>query len=58
MREQIMQQAEDANSRRDAPGTFVNYILLKDVKWDKEALREELKNEWDIEDDPDDEDEA
>lgn len=57
VREQIKQQAEDANSRRDDPGTFVNYILLEDVKWDKEALREELKNAWDIEDDPDDEDE-
>lgn len=57
VREQIMQQAEDANNRRDDPGTFVNYILLEDVKWDKEALREELKNAWDIEDDPDDEDE-
>lgn len=62
VREQIMKRAEDANNRRDDPGTFVNHILLEDIKWDKDALREELKKAWDIEDatdgyEDDDEDE-
>lgn len=57
VRDYIIKLAEDADNRRDNPGTFINYILLEDIKWDKEALREELKNAWGIEDDPDDEEE-
>ncbi len=55
IRDYIVRSAEEANELRDDPGTFINYVLLEDIKWDKEALREELKNAWDIEGIPDDE---
>lgn len=58
VRDYIIKSAEDAENRRDNPGTFVNYILFKDIKWDEEALREELKNAWGIEDEPDEDDDC
>lgn len=56
VREQIIKSAEDAENRKENTGTFVNYVLFKDIKWDREALRGELKNAWGIENEPDDED--
>lgn len=58
VRDYIIKSAEDAENRKENPGTFVNYILLNDIKWDAEALREELKNAWGIEDELDDDDEG
>ena len=49
VREQIIKSKEN-------PGTFVNYILFEDIKWDMEALHGELKSAWGIENEPDDED--
>ncbi len=56
VREQIIKSAEDAENRKENPGTFVNYILFEDIKWDMEALRGELKSAWGIEYEPDYED--
>lgn len=48
-----MEQAQRAEEEKENAGTFVNYVLLKDAKWDKEALLRDLKETWGIEDEPD-----
>ena len=54
MRSYWMEQAQRAEEQKENPGTFVNYVLLKEAKWDKEALLRDLKETWGIEDEPDD----
>ena len=48
-----MEQARRAEEQKENPGTFVNYVLLKEANWDKEALLRNLKETWGIEDEPD-----
>ncbi len=48
-----MEAAEKAEERKERPGTFLNFVLLEEAKWDKEALLEDLKENWGIEDEPD-----
>ena len=48
-----MEQAQRAEEQKENAGTFVNYVLLKKAKWDKEALLRDLKETWGIEDEPD-----
>ena len=43
--------AKEADKRKENAGTFINYVLLDDVKWDKEALLRDLKETWGIEND-------
>lgn len=54
MRSYWMEQARRAEEQKENPGTFVNYVLLKEARWDKEALLRDLKETWGIEDEPDD----
>lgn len=42
--------AEEADQKKENPGTFVHCILLPEVNWDKQALLSELKEKWSIED--------
>ena len=41
-----MKQAEDAEKNKENPGTFVNFVLLKEAKWDKEKFMKCLAEEW------------
>lgn len=50
VREYWMEQAKIAEEQKDNSGTFVNFVLLKENKWDKEAFRRQLKEDWQIED--------
>ena len=50
VREYIMNLAKTAEERKENAGTFINYVLLDDVKWDKAALLRDLKETWGIED--------
>lgn len=52
-----MEQARRAEEQKENPGTFINYVLLKEAKWDREALLRDLKETWGIEDEPDGSDE-
>ena len=53
IRSYCMELAQRAEEQKENAGTFVNYVLLKDAKWNKEALLRELKETWDIEHEPD-----
>lgn len=48
-----MEQAKQAQERQQNPGNFVNFVLLEEPVWDKDALLRELKETWQIEDEPD-----
>lgn len=48
-----MEQAERAEKRKVNPGTFVNFVLLERARWDCSALLQDLKETWQIEDEPD-----
>ena len=50
VREYMMNLAKTAEERKENAGTFINYVLLDDVKWDKAALLRDLKETWGIED--------
>lgn len=52
------EQAEEAEEKKNSPGTFVSFVLLEEAAFDKESLLETLKSEWQIEDQGDDEDES
>lgn len=47
------EQAEASEKRKENPGTFVGFVLLKEIEFNKEAILEDLKERWDIEDDSD-----
>ena len=57
VREYIMNLAKTAEERKENAGTFINYVLLSEAKWDKEALLRDLKETWGIEDDSPEDDE-
>ncbi len=44
------EQAKQAEERKRNPGNLVHDVLLKDAVWDKEALLQQLKEDWGIED--------
>lgn len=50
VRQYWMERAEQAEKRKNNPGTFLNFVLLKENKWDKEAFLKQLKEDWQIED--------
>ena len=52
VREYWMEQAKKAEERKQNPGTFVSFVLLEEANWDKEALLRELKEGWQIENEP------
>lgn len=45
------EQAELEEEKRQSPGTFVNFVLLEESTFDKEAFLRTLKDEWQVEDD-------
>lgn len=51
-----MEQAKKAEERKENPGSFVNFVLLEKPEWDKEAILRDLKERWQIEDEPEGED--
>lgn len=51
LKQYCQEQAEAAEERKNNPGTFVNYVLLREPEWDKDALLDFLKEKWGIEDD-------
>lgn len=57
VRNYIKEQAEKAEKRKENPGTFVNFVLLKEPVFDKEAFLKQIKEDWDIEPDDSEEDE-
>ncbi len=44
------EQAIQAEERKRNPGNLVHDVLLKEAVWDKEALLQQLKEDWGIED--------
>ena len=44
------EQALQAEERKRNPGNLVHDVLLKEAVWDKEALLQQLKEDWGIED--------
>ena len=58
VREYYMNLAKEAEERKEHAGTFINYVLLDDVKWDKAALLRDLKETWGIEDESTEEEAA
>lgn len=58
VRNYMIEQANRIEEKKKNPGTFVNFVLLEEVAWDKEAFLEQLKADWGIEpEDADDKDE-
>ena len=55
VRQLCMEQAKKIEARKENPGTFVNYVLLEEPKLNKAAILQDLKNEWGIEDDSEEE---
>lgn len=47
----IMEQAKNVEERKQNPGTFVNFVLLKEAKWNKEQFKKCLQAEWGIAED-------
>ena len=56
VREYYMDRAKEAEERKEHAGNFINYVLLSEAKWDKEALLRDLKETWGIEDEEPEED--
>ncbi len=58
--EQVMnmwkEQAERAEAEKEHPGSFVNFVLLDDVVFEKETILKALKEDWQIEDSDDEND--
>ncbi len=46
------ERTESVEKRKEHAGTFVCSVLLEKPEWDKEALLKELKEAWQIEDEP------
>ena len=44
----IMEQAKSAEERKQNPGTFVNFVLLKEAKWNKAEFIKLLQDDWGI----------
>lgn len=44
----IMEQAKKSEERKKSPGTFVNFVLLKEAKWDKAEFIKLLQEDWGI----------
>ena len=58
VRNYIIEQANRVEEKKKNPGTFVNFVLLKEAVWSKEAFLKQLKADWGIEpEDADDKDE-
>ena len=55
VREYMMNLAKEAEKHKENAGTFINYVLLDDIKWDKAALLRDLKETWGIVDESTDE---
>lgn len=45
-----MERAEEVEKHKENAGNFVNFVLLKEPVWDKEAFLKQLKDDWQIED--------
>ncbi len=45
-----IKRAEDSEKNKENPGSFVNFVLLKDAKWNKEVLIKALADDWNISD--------
>ena len=58
VRQYYMDRAKELEERKENAGNFINYVLLSEVKWDKEALLRDLKETWGIEDESPEEDEG
>ena len=58
VRKYYMDRANELEERKENAGTFINYVLLSEAKWDKEALLRDLKETWGIEDESPEEDEG
>ena len=43
------EQAERGEQQKENAGSFLAFVLLERTVWDKEAFKEQLKNEWEIE---------
>lgn len=43
-----IERAEEAEERKKNSGSFVNFVLLKEAKWDKEQFLKVLEEEWKI----------
>ena len=56
VREYLMNMGKEAEEREENAGTFVNYVLLSEAKWDKEALLRDMKETWGIEDESSEDD--
>lgn len=54
----IMEQAKSAEERKQNPGTFVNFVLLKEAKWDKAEFIKLLQDDWGIADETPEEERA
>ena len=57
VRNYIMEQANRAEEKKQNTGTFVNFVLLKDAVWNKEAFLKNLKENWGIEPEPQEDEE-
>lgn len=57
VRQYYIEQAKKVEKRKENPGTFINYVLLEEAKWDKAAFLQDLKDTWGIEDDSEEEEE-
>ena len=58
VRRYYMDRAKELEERKENAGTFVNYVLLSEAKWDKDALLRDLKETWGIKDEAPEEDEG
>ncbi|MCH5204228.1 MAG: DUF4261 domain-containing protein [Oscillospiraceae bacterium] len=57
VRQYYMDRENELEKRKENPGTFVNYVLLSEVKWDKASFLRDLNETWGIEDEsPEDND--
>ena len=50
------EQAEREEKKKESAGVFVNFVLLEENSFDKEAFLRELKEEWQVEDEDKDKD--
>ncbi|MBQ7919356.1 MAG: DUF4261 domain-containing protein [Lachnospiraceae bacterium] len=48
-----IKRAEDAEKNKENPGSFINFVLLKEAKWDKNLLIKALAEDWKISDEDD-----
>lgn len=51
-----MEQAQKAEKEKESSGNSVNFVLLKEAKFDKDAVLRDLKAKWQIEDETDEQD--